>query len=115
MIDFEHFKCPLLVDQRPTSGFSVVVSNATCKNEVELSQNEAHEIHRGKELEVHLSLALNTIKVTVRISSTKFPEGKTDGDTTDFHLHNFGMELKVREIFSSRLHSLFSPQDFRTH
>ncbi|GFS90500.1 uncharacterized protein TNCV_4097041 [Trichonephila clavipes] len=34
------------------------------------SQNEAHEIHRGKGLEVRLSLALNTIQVTGEISSS---------------------------------------------
>ncbi|GFW57760.1 hypothetical protein TNCV_2926791 [Trichonephila clavipes] len=81
----------------------VVVANATCRR----SQNEAHEIHRGKGLEVHLSLALdlNPIQVTVRISSTKFPEGMIDGDTTYPEIHNFGMELKGREIFSSPLHS----------
>ncbi|GFW89981.1 uncharacterized protein TNCV_3741671 [Trichonephila clavipes] len=42
------------------------------------SQIEAHEIHRGKGLEVCLSLALTTIQVTVRISSAKFPEGTID-------------------------------------
>ncbi|GFW52503.1 hypothetical protein TNCV_404311 [Trichonephila clavipes] len=63
------------------------------------SQIEAHEIHRGKGLEVGLSLALSTIQVTVRFSSAKFPEGTIDGDTT--YLHNVCMELKGREIFSS--------------
>ncbi|GFU65660.1 hypothetical protein TNCV_635831 [Trichonephila clavipes] len=79
------------------------------------SQNKAHEIHRGKRLGVRLSLALATIQVTVRISSVKFPEGTIDGDTTYLHLHNLGMELKEREIFSSLLHLWFSPQDFQTH
>ncbi|GFX89012.1 hypothetical protein TNCV_2853121 [Trichonephila clavipes] len=65
------------------------------------SQIEAHEIHRGKRLEVRLSLALSTIQVTVRFSSAKFPEGTIDGDTTYFHLHNFCMGLEGREIFSS--------------
>ncbi|GFX00088.1 hypothetical protein TNCV_3080841 [Trichonephila clavipes] len=65
------------------------------------SHIEAHEIHRGKGLEVHMSLALNTIQVTVRISSAKFPKGTIDGDTTYFHLHNLGMELNGREIFFS--------------
>ncbi|GFX23044.1 hypothetical protein TNCV_360581 [Trichonephila clavipes] len=62
------------------------------------NQIEAHEIHRGKGLDVRMSLdlALSTIQVTVRISS-----GTIDGDTTDLHLHNLGMELKRREIFSS--------------
>ncbi|GFU89722.1 hypothetical protein TNCV_2463901 [Trichonephila clavipes] len=79
------------------------------------SQNETHEIHRGKGLEVRLSLALSTIQVTERISSAKFPEGTTDGDTTYLYLHNLDMELKGKEIFSSPLHSRFRPQDFRTH
>ncbi|GFW67672.1 hypothetical protein TNCV_3445441 [Trichonephila clavipes] len=65
-----------------------------------LGQNETHEIHRGKGLEVRLSLAFSTIQVTVRISSAKFPEGTTDGDTTYLHLHNFGMELKGGEKYS---------------
>ncbi|GFV86149.1 hypothetical protein TNCV_671461 [Trichonephila clavipes] len=69
------------------------------------SPNEAHEIHRGKWLEVRLSLALRTIQVTVRISSVKFSEGTIDGDTTYVHLHNFAMRLEGREIFSSPLHS----------
>ncbi|GFS90672.1 hypothetical protein TNCV_3770991 [Trichonephila clavipes] len=69
------------------------------------SQIEAHEIHRGKGLEVCLSLALSTRKVTVRFSSAKFPEKTIDGETTYLHLHNFCIELKGREIF-------FSPQDF---
>ncbi|GFV43442.1 hypothetical protein TNCV_5071 [Trichonephila clavipes] len=60
------------------------------------SQIEAHEIHRGKEREVRMSLALSTIQVTVRISSVKFLEGSIDGDTTYLHLHSFGMELKRR-------------------
>ncbi|GFU45055.1 hypothetical protein TNCV_4235481 [Trichonephila clavipes] len=72
---------------------------------VRRSQIEAHEIHRGKGLEVLLSLALATIQMTVRISSAKFPEGTIDGDTTYLHLHNLDMELKGREIFSSPLHS----------
>ncbi|GFU42490.1 hypothetical protein TNCV_4556141 [Trichonephila clavipes] len=75
----------------------VVVSNAICLT----SQIEAHKIHRGKGLEVRLSLALSTIQVTVRFSSAKFPEGPIDDDTTYLHLHNFCMELKWREIFSS--------------
>ncbi|GFW67548.1 hypothetical protein TNCV_3392191 [Trichonephila clavipes] len=62
---------------------------------------EAHEIHRGKELEVRLSLALSTIQVTVRISSAKFPERMIDGDTTDSHLHNLSMELKGKKVFYS--------------
>ncbi|GFX58816.1 hypothetical protein TNCV_805201 [Trichonephila clavipes] len=65
--------------------------------------------------EVRLSLALSTIQVTVRISSAKFPEGTIDEDTTYLHLHNFGMELKGRKIFSSPLHSRLSPQDFQSH
>ncbi|GFT03704.1 hypothetical protein TNCV_278651 [Trichonephila clavipes] len=69
------------------------------------SQIEAHEIHRGKGLEVRLSLALSTIQATVRISSAKFPEGTIDGDTTYLHLYNLGMELNGREIFFSPLHS----------
>ncbi|GFV30871.1 hypothetical protein TNCV_4013051 [Trichonephila clavipes] len=48
---------------------------------LERSQIEAHEIHRGKEQEVRLSLALSTIQVTVRFSSAKFPEETTDGNT----------------------------------
>ncbi|GFT95758.1 hypothetical protein TNCV_311211 [Trichonephila clavipes] len=52
-------------------------------------------------LEVRLLLALSTIQVTVQFSSTKFPEGTIDGDTTYLHLHNSGMELKEREIFPS--------------
>ncbi|GFX17817.1 hypothetical protein TNCV_2292661 [Trichonephila clavipes] len=40
----------------------------------------------------------------------EIPEETIDGDTTD--LHNLGMELKGREIFSSPLHSWFSPQDY---
>ncbi|GFY02326.1 hypothetical protein TNCV_3502081 [Trichonephila clavipes] len=64
-------------------------------------QIEAHEILRGKGLEVRLSLALSTIQVTIRISSAKLPEGTIDGDTTDLHLHNLGMELKGRKILSS--------------
>ncbi|GFV85297.1 hypothetical protein TNCV_929271 [Trichonephila clavipes] len=71
----------------------------------DLTKIEAHEIHRGKGLEVRLSLALATIQVTVRISSAKFPEGTIDGDTTYLHLHNSGMELKGREMFSSHLPS----------
>ncbi|GFV76598.1 hypothetical protein TNCV_4728181 [Trichonephila clavipes] len=60
---------------------------------------ETHEILRGKGLGKHLSLALSTIQVTVRISSAKLPERTIYGDTTDFHLYNLGMELKGREIF----------------
>ncbi|GFS60550.1 hypothetical protein TNCV_5073421 [Trichonephila clavipes] len=78
-------------------------------------QNEAHKIHRDKGLEVRLSLALSSIQVTVRISSTKFPEGTLDGGTTYLPFHNLGMELNGREIFFSHLHSGFSPQDFRIH
>ncbi|GFY15287.1 retrovirus-related Pol polyprotein from transposon TNT 1-94 [Trichonephila clavipes] len=62
---------------------------------------EALEIHRGKGLEVRLSLALSTIQVTVRFNSAKFPKGTIDGDTTYLNLHNFCMELKGREIISS--------------
>ncbi|GFX01915.1 hypothetical protein TNCV_371041 [Trichonephila clavipes] len=58
------------------------------------SQNEFHKIHRGKELEERLSLALSTIQVTVRISSAKFPEVMIDGDTTYLHLHNLDMDQK---------------------
>ncbi|GFW96860.1 hypothetical protein TNCV_2159961 [Trichonephila clavipes] len=67
------------------------------------SQIDAHEIHRGKGLEVRLSLtlALSTLQVTVRISSAKLPEGMTDSNTTYLYLHILGMELKGREIFSS--------------
>ncbi|GFX23047.1 hypothetical protein TNCV_360611 [Trichonephila clavipes] len=55
-----------------------------------------------------LDLALSTIQVTVRISS-----GTIDGDTTDLHLHNLGMELKRREIFSSLPCTReFSPKTF---
>ncbi|GFT12152.1 hypothetical protein TNCV_127851 [Trichonephila clavipes] len=70
----------------------------------------AHEIHRGKGLEVRLSLALtlSIIQVTVRKSLAKFLEGKIDGDTTYHHLHNLDMELKEREIFS---HKTFGPTD----
>ncbi|GFS90311.1 hypothetical protein TNCV_509141 [Trichonephila clavipes] len=70
------------------------------------SQIEVPEIRRSKGLEVRLSfvLVMSTIQVIVRISSSKFPEGKIDGDTTDFHLHNLGMELKGG-IFSSPLRS----------
>ncbi|GFV58919.1 uncharacterized protein TNCV_1826271 [Trichonephila clavipes] len=67
-------------------------------------QIEGHEIHRGKELEVRLSLALSTKQMTVRISSAKFPEGTIDGDTTYLYLHNLGKELKGKEIFSTPLH-----------
>ncbi|GFT60952.1 hypothetical protein TNCV_4092391 [Trichonephila clavipes] len=70
-----------------------------------LSQIEAHEIHRGKGLEVRMSLALSTIQVTVRISSAKFHKVTIDGDTTYLYLHNFCMELKGREMFSSPLRS----------
>ncbi|GFX99239.1 hypothetical protein TNCV_2494201 [Trichonephila clavipes] len=63
-------------------------------------QIKAHEIHRGKGLEVRL-LALSIIQVTVRICLAKFPKRTTDGDTTSTIL---GMELKGREIFSSPLH-----------
>ncbi|GFU79215.1 hypothetical protein TNCV_2137381 [Trichonephila clavipes] len=72
---------------------------------------EDHEIHRGKGLEVRLSLALSTIQETVQFSSAKFPEGAINGDTTYLHLHNFCMELKGREIFSRPLLSGLSPQD----
>ncbi|GFT75468.1 hypothetical protein TNCV_4832831 [Trichonephila clavipes] len=67
---------------------------------------EAYEIQRGKELEVHLSLtlALSTMQVTVRFSSVKFPKWTIDGETTYPHLHNLGMELNGREIFFSPLH-----------
>ncbi|GFV87443.1 hypothetical protein TNCV_4034151 [Trichonephila clavipes] len=77
---------------------------------VSYSQIEAHEIHRGKELEVCLSLvlALSTIQVTVRISSPKFPERTIDGDTTYLHHHNLGKKLNGREILFSPLHSGFS-------
>ncbi|GFW91330.1 hypothetical protein TNCV_737451 [Trichonephila clavipes] len=64
------------------------------------SQNEAHEIHRGKGLRTPV---VGFEHVTVRIGSTKFPKGTIDGDTT--YLHNLDMELKGREIFSSPLHS----------
>ncbi|GFV67880.1 hypothetical protein TNCV_926461 [Trichonephila clavipes] len=49
-------------------------------------QIEAHEIHRGKELEVHLSLAvvLSTIHVTVRFSSLTMLAG--------------GKELRVKKL-----------------
>ncbi|GFW43877.1 hypothetical protein TNCV_4785881 [Trichonephila clavipes] len=73
----------------------------------------AHEIHRGKGLDVRLSLALalSTIQVTVRFSSVKFPKGRyiftLDGDTTDLHLHNLGVELEGKKIFSSPLHLWF--------
>ncbi|GFW96700.1 transposable element Tcb1 transposase [Trichonephila clavipes] len=68
---------------------------------------EAYEIHRGKGLEVRLSLALalSTIQVSVRFSSAKFPEETIDGDTTYLNLRNVGMELNGREIFFSTLHS----------
>ncbi|GFW75645.1 hypothetical protein TNCV_4428281 [Trichonephila clavipes] len=69
---------------------------------VRRSQIETHEIHRGKELEVRLSLALSTIQVTVRFSSARFPKGTIDGDTAYLHLHNFCIDLKGREIFSRR-------------
>ncbi|GFV85732.1 hypothetical protein TNCV_2003522 [Trichonephila clavipes] len=81
-----------------------------------LERIEAHEIHRGKGLEVRLSLALSTIQVTVRISSAKFPEETIDGDTTYLHLHNLGVELNGREIFFSpctrdSTHKTFGPTD----
>ncbi|GFW34890.1 hypothetical protein TNCV_978281 [Trichonephila clavipes] len=41
---------------------------------VRRSQIDAHEIRRGKGLEIRLSLALSTIQMTVRFSSVKFPE-----------------------------------------
>ncbi|GFX14951.1 hypothetical protein TNCV_4897191 [Trichonephila clavipes] len=75
------------------------------------SQIEAHEIPRGNGLDVRLSLALalSTLQVTVRFSSGKFLKGRQnitiDGATIHIHLHNLGMELKWREIFSSSLHS----------
>ncbi|GFV99773.1 hypothetical protein TNCV_5081331 [Trichonephila clavipes] len=80
------------------------------------SQNEAHEIHRGKEIEARLSLALSTIQVTVRFSSAKFPEGTIDGDTTYLYLPNLDMELKRREIFPvsctrDSAHKTFGPID----
>ncbi|GFU42445.1 hypothetical protein TNCV_4555761 [Trichonephila clavipes] len=52
------------------------------------------------------------MQVTVRISTAKFPKGTMDGDTTYLHHHNLDVELKRSEIFSSLLHSRFSPQDF---
>ncbi|GFV31958.1 hypothetical protein TNCV_2006251 [Trichonephila clavipes] len=37
-----------------------------------------------------------------------------DGDTTYLHLHNLGMELEARKIFSSPLHPLSAAtEDFR--
>ncbi|GFV70737.1 hypothetical protein TNCV_2023011 [Trichonephila clavipes] len=68
------------------------------------SQNQVHELHRGKGLEARQPLALSTIQVTVRISSAKSPEGTIDGDPTYLPLHNLDMELKGKEIFSSPLH-----------
>ncbi|GFW51016.1 hypothetical protein TNCV_3592981 [Trichonephila clavipes] len=80
---------------------------------------EAHEIHRGKGLEVRLSLAqaLSTIQVAVRISLVKFPEGTIDGDTTYFYLHNLDMELKERKYSPvpctrDSAHESFGPTDF---
>ncbi|GFV69270.1 transposable element Tcb2 transposase [Trichonephila clavipes] len=67
-----------------------------------LFQIEAHEIHRGRVLEVRLSLALSTIQVTVGFSSAKFHEETIDGDTTYLRLHNFRMETEVeRNILPS--------------
>ncbi|GFV07934.1 hypothetical protein TNCV_2192981 [Trichonephila clavipes] len=45
-----------------------------------------------------------------KISWAKFPKWMIDGDSTDFHLHNLGMELKGH--IPSPLHSGFSPQNF---
>ncbi|GFS77708.1 hypothetical protein TNCV_819851 [Trichonephila clavipes] len=58
------------------------------------SQIEVHEIHRGKGLEVRLSLALalSTTQVTVRINLPKLPELTIDGDTTDFHFYNLDLD-----------------------
>ncbi|GFU07609.1 hypothetical protein TNCV_2225751 [Trichonephila clavipes] len=63
-------------------------------------------------LQVRLSLALNTIQVTVRFSSEEFPEGMIDGDTTYLHLHNFCMEAEGEENILKYLHSSLSPQDY---
>ncbi|GFX33546.1 hypothetical protein TNCV_1932131 [Trichonephila clavipes] len=34
------------------------------------------------------------MQVTVRITSTKFPAGTVDGDTTYLHLNDFGMDWR---------------------
>ncbi|GFS95940.1 hypothetical protein TNCV_4277341 [Trichonephila clavipes] len=83
--------------------FYVVVSNATYltmsdRGSRNSSWQEARSMPVG-------GLGLEHHKVTVRISSAKFPEGTIDGDTTYLHLLNLVMELKGREIFSSPLHS----------
>ncbi|GFX36425.1 hypothetical protein TNCV_3671791 [Trichonephila clavipes] len=74
---------------------------------------EAHEIPRGKGLNVRLSFALSTMQVTVRFSSEKFLKGTIDGDITD--LHNLGMELKGNILQSPALvisaHKTFGPTD----
>ncbi|GFW96848.1 hypothetical protein TNCV_2159841 [Trichonephila clavipes] len=80
------------------------------------TQNKVHEIHRGKGLEVCLSLALATIQVTVRIDSAKFPKWTIDGDTTYLHLHNFDMELKGGKYSPvpytrDSAHKIFGPTD----
>ncbi|GFY14605.1 hypothetical protein TNCV_4828081 [Trichonephila clavipes] len=83
---------------------------------VRRSQIEAHEIHRGKGLDAHMSMALtlSTIQVTVRFSSVKFPKWTIDGGTTDLHLHNLGIELKGREYSPVPCIRDFSPQNLRT-
>ncbi|GFV64707.1 hypothetical protein TNCV_1636601 [Trichonephila clavipes] len=84
--------------------------------EVAESKIKAHEIHRGKGLEVRLSLALAIIQVTERNSSAKSPEGTIDGDTTYLHLHNFAMGLEGKEyslVLCTRhsAHKTFGPTD----
>ncbi|GFU25844.1 hypothetical protein TNCV_5103881 [Trichonephila clavipes] len=81
-------------------------------------QIDALKIHRGKELEVPLSLALalSTIQVTVRISSVKFSEGTIHGDTTYLHLHDLVMELKEEKYSPvpctcDLAHKTFGPTD----
>ncbi|GFW66552.1 hypothetical protein TNCV_3840911 [Trichonephila clavipes] len=79
---------------------------------------EAHEINRGKGIEVSMSLAmaLSTIQVTVRISSMKLLVGTLDGDTTYLHFHNLDMELKGGEYSlvpytRDSAHKTFGPTD----
>ncbi|GFV87040.1 hypothetical protein TNCV_5112581 [Trichonephila clavipes] len=59
-------------------------------------------MHRGKKLEVRLSLALalSTIQVTVRVSSAKIPEWTIDRDTTYLQLHN----LSERFLLETEAH-----------
>ncbi|GFU06755.1 hypothetical protein TNCV_4353201 [Trichonephila clavipes] len=73
---------------------------------------EAHAIHRGKGLEVRMSLALSTIQVTVRFSSAKFPEGTIDGATTSIFTSTISAWTEGEGNILQSLRSRLSPQDF---